>query len=136
MPLHDSQVGMTACFHSPSLKTHHILYSLLKPKYLSLTDARDTILVFLRHTYVFCNPTLLHSAKIDLIVLPGFKVYTSTLTVTGTTSMESNTYSCVVKPPNEDTFKLTSTPATFYRIGEQFHISNCCKQISMPTCLT
>ncbi|XP_063679986.1 hemicentin-2-like [Bolinopsis microptera] len=47
-------------------------------------------------------------------VTSGFKVFTSTLTITGVASVLSEVYTCVVQPPDQDTFKLTSTHASFY----------------------
>ena len=50
-------------------------------------------------------------------ILPGFKKFTSTLTITGSTTTSTTEYECVVNMPNDKSVTVTSKKATFYRIG-------------------
>ena len=45
-------------------------------------------------------------------------MHTSSLTIVGTTAVESNTYSCTVKPSSDDPFVVVSTSASFFRTGQ------------------
>ncbi|KAL5259162.1 hypothetical protein ACHWQZ_G009575 [Mnemiopsis leidyi] len=67
------------------------------------------------------NSGSMDNTFVDLVSVAGsnagFQVYTSSLTITGTAAVESNTYSCTVKPSPDDAFTVVSASASFYRIG-------------------